>query len=54
MKEFLAMGGYGFYIWLSYGVVAVVLIANIWILFQQKKRIVREIEELRSEDAEDI
>ena len=26
MKEFFAMGGYAFYVWLSYGVFAVVLL----------------------------
>ena len=29
IEEFLHMGGYGFYVWTSYGITAVVLIANI-------------------------
>jgi heme exporter protein D len=28
IEEFLHMGGYAFYVWTSYGVAAVVLIAN--------------------------
>ena len=29
MEEFLHMGGYAFYVWTSYGIAAVVLIANV-------------------------
>lgn len=29
IEEFLHMGGYGFYVWTSYGIAAVVLIANV-------------------------
>jgi heme exporter protein D len=29
MIEFLAMGGYAFYVWMSYGVTALVLIAEV-------------------------
>ena len=28
-EEFLHMGGYGFYVWTSYGIAAVVLLANV-------------------------
>jgi heme exporter protein D len=30
MSEFLAMGGYGFYVWGSYLVAAVAIAAEIW------------------------
>lgn len=30
LNEFLAMGGYGFYVWLSYGLTALVLAALWW------------------------
>ena len=30
ITEFLAMGGYGFYVWLSYGLTALALLALIW------------------------
>ena len=29
MKEFLAMGGYAFYVWTSYGLALVVLLLNL-------------------------
>ena len=29
MNEFLAMGGYGFYVWGSYGVAALVVVAEL-------------------------
>jgi heme exporter protein D len=32
MSEFLAMGGYGFYIWGSYGVAALCIAIEIWTL----------------------
>jgi len=29
MSEFLAMGGYGFYVWSAYGVTALVIVAEL-------------------------
>ena len=29
-SSFFAMGGYAFYVWLSYGLTAIVLIGNAW------------------------
>jgi heme exporter protein D len=29
MSEFLAMGGYGFYVWMAYGVTALVIVCEI-------------------------
>ena len=37
MKEFFAMGGYGFYVWGAYGVAALVVIAEI-ISVRSKRR----------------
>ncbi|AGI31546.1 TPA: heme exporter protein CcmD [Mannheimia haemolytica] len=50
ISDFFAMGGYGFYVWLSYGVSFIAMIGLIWlsrreqkaILAQAKKEIVRE------------
>jgi len=37
-SEFLDMGGYGFYVWTSYGIAAVVLLANVLVpLFNARK-----------------
>ncbi len=30
MAEFFAMGGYGFYVWSSFGLTAIVLFGNLW------------------------
>lgn len=29
LSEFLAMGGHGFYVWSSFGIVAVVMLVNV-------------------------
>ncbi len=39
--EFLAMGGYGFYVWGAFGVTAVAMLAELFILFRQSRRRVR-------------
>lgn len=41
--EFLAMGGYGFYVWTSYGIAFVVLLLNVVIPLIQRKRFLREL-----------
>jgi heme exporter protein D len=44
MQEFFAMGGYAFYVWTSYGLTLIVLIANIIIPVVQRKRFLRSLE----------
>lgn len=39
MTEFLHMGGYAFFVWTSYGLAAIILIANIILPMQRKKEI---------------
>ncbi len=41
-SEFLAMGGYGFYVWTSYGLTLVVLLLNIIIPIVQRKQFFRQ------------
>jgi len=36
--EFLAMGGHGLYVWLSYGVWLVVVLANVFTLARARRR----------------
>ena len=31
INEFIAMGGYGAYVWSAYGISAVVLAGNVWL-----------------------
>jgi heme exporter protein D len=42
VQEFFAMGGYGFYVWTSYGLTLVVLVVNIMIPIIQRKQFLRE------------
>lgn len=44
MTEFFHMGGYAFYVWLSYGIGAVVLIANVILPMLQARQVKRELE----------
>jgi len=41
--EFLAMGGYGFYVWMSYGIAFVVLLLNVVWPAIQRKQFLREL-----------
>lgn len=41
--EFLAMGGYGFYVWTSYAIAFVVLLLNVVIPLIQRKQFLREL-----------
>jgi heme exporter protein D len=42
LQEFLAMGGYGFYVWTSYGICLVVLVLNVVIPVIQRKQFLRQ------------
>jgi len=37
MREFLAMGGYGWYVWGSYGVTFAALALEIWLLRRRSR-----------------
>lgn len=41
-SDFLAMGGHGLYVWLSYGVAALIFIGNIVLPMKKKKDIVKK------------
>lgn len=42
LQEFFAMGGYAFYVWTSYGLTFIVLLANIIIPVMQRKQFFRQ------------
>jgi heme exporter protein D len=42
LQEFFAMGGYAFYVWTSYGLTLIVLLANIIIPVMQRKQFLRQ------------
>ncbi|MDO9422903.1 MAG: heme exporter protein CcmD [Methylobacter sp.] len=43
MQEFFAMGGYGFYVWTSYGLTFIVLLANIIIPVVRRRQFLRAL-----------
>jgi heme exporter protein D len=45
-NDFLAMGGYGLYVWGSYAAAAAVLIANVWLPLRAARRVRRRLHEL--------
>ncbi len=44
MADFFHMGGYAFYVWLSYGIGAVVLIMNVILPKLHARQVKRELE----------
>ena len=42
LAEFFAMGGYGFYVWTSYWLTLVVLVANIVIPVMERRQFFRQ------------
>ena len=49
MKEFFAMGGYAYFVWMSYGIVTFVMIANVVAAKMKRKRTFKQIRELSEE-----
>ena len=43
MKEFFAMGGYAPYVWPSYGIALIVLVANLVAPVMQRRKLLCEI-----------
>ena len=46
MSEFFAMSGYGYFIWMSYGVMAVFMVAEVILLISSKKSVVKRLTRL--------
>ncbi len=51
MSEFLAMGGYGFYVWGSYGVAAVAIVVEILSVRARRRAAARLAAATRGEPA---
>ncbi|MBK9244264.1 MAG: heme exporter protein CcmD [Burkholderiales bacterium] len=47
LDSFLSMGGYGFYVWGSYVVCAVLIMAEIWALRHRRRTAVGELKRAR-------
>jgi heme exporter protein D len=43
LNEFLHMGGYGFYVWTSYGIALLVLLVNIILPARQRTKLLADI-----------
>ena len=43
MKEFFQMGGYAFYVWPSYGLALIVLVANVLKPIMTRKKLLADI-----------
>ena len=42
LKEFIQMGGYGFYVWTAYGIATLVLIINVVVPVFQRRQFLRQ------------
>ena len=53
MNTFLAMNGYGFYIWSAYGATAIVIVVEMLALRARRKSVLLEARLAGPEDADD-
>ncbi len=44
-SDFIAMGGYGFYVWLSFGTCALILLSILFSSLRDKKQILTSVEQ---------
>ncbi|WP_130536738.1 heme exporter protein CcmD [Thiomicrorhabdus indica] len=51
MAEFFNMGGYGFYVWGSFGITAIVLVMNVLQPILQHRQALREADDFYSEES---
>jgi len=50
VNEFLAMGGYAFYVWGSVGACAVTMLAEPWLVRRKHRRLLRSLQPRRAAD----
>lgn len=41
IDAFLSMGGYGFYVWVSFGLSAVCMVAELWLLRSRQRALTK-------------
>ncbi|HEY0878426.1 MAG TPA: heme exporter protein CcmD [Zeimonas sp.] len=51
MIDWLQMGGYGFYVWSSYGMLALAIAVELFALRRQRRNAERRADEMRAEQA---
>ncbi|MFN3920560.1 MAG: heme exporter protein CcmD [Methylohalobius sp.] len=49
-SEFLAMGGYGAYVWSAYGLAAAVLLWNLIVAWRKQRLLVRELKRIFAQE----
>lgn len=52
MMEFLSMGGYGFYVWSSFGLATVIILFNIIEPILHHKKAIQEADDFHTEEKE--
>ncbi|GAB6046807.1 hypothetical protein JCM19379_06300 [Methyloparacoccus murrellii] len=45
-SDFFNMGGYALYVWPSYGLMAVILLVNLWLPWRQRAAVIERIRRL--------
>ena len=45
VSEFLEMGGYGFYVWGSFGITFLVMAIEIWLLNKRRQRVTKMVKQ---------
>jgi heme exporter protein D len=51
MSEWLAMGGYGFFVWSSYGALALAIAIELWALRRRRARAREHVRQTIEEDS---
>ena len=51
MSDWLAMGGHGFYVWTSYGVLALAVVIELWALGRRRARAQETVRQLIEEES---
>lgn len=54
MSEFLAMGGYGTFVWASYGVTVIVIVGNFIWSIQRRKAVLRRLQQPAVEERDAV
>lgn len=51
LRDFLAMGGYGFYVWLSFGTTLLLLVGLTWTSFKAQQQFLRQLASSQAREA---
>jgi len=51
MIDWLSMGGYAYYVWMSYGVLAIAIVAELFALAARRRRALEQVAQHAQEEA---